>query len=65
MKVKIEFCDYWFKTQDGKTMYKLYFHLNDDVTVYVPCDHQVSAGSEVILRLTRGKDGRCAVSVAS
>lgn len=67
MKVTCIFCEYWFKTQDGQTMYKLHFYLDSSsgLTVYVPCNHQVEAGAEILLRLNRGKDGRCTVSVAS
>lgn len=63
MKIKVEFCEYWFRTKDGNTVYKIHFKLSDDVTAYVASTQKYLAGDEIILTLSRDNDGRCKVVI--
>lgn len=63
MKIKVEFCEFWFKSKDGKTFYKVHFRLDADRTAYVPSDRVYAAGDEIMLAVGRDKDGRAKVQI--
>lgn len=63
MKTKAIFCEFWFK-KDDKTWYKVHFQLSADRTAFVPSDHPVNVGDDIVLALGRDKDGRCKVTLA-
>lgn len=65
MKIKIEFCEFWFKTKDGATFYKAHFRIDNERTAFVPIKRLVEAGTEVVLKVSRDKTGRATLSVAS
>lgn len=58
LKVKIMFCEFWFKDKNGRAWYKAHFMLDSVQTAWVPCGDNLPSGTEITLSIGRDKEGR-------
>lgn len=63
MKVKVQFMEFWFRTKDGKPVYRCHYQFNEEETSWVPSTKKYNYGDEIVLGLGRDKDGRTKVII--
>lgn len=64
MKIKVSFCEFWFKDKKGNSWFKVHFYLDSEKTAYVPSSRKYSVGEEIVLSVGRDNDGRAKVVIA-